>query len=153
MWKRLWKSWTLDKPAAFGDLLRDVLVVQFAAWLDRLTWRKVIAFIPVVILIFAYMHRIPIPPELMLVGDLLAYIDIFTVAILLGMFTRAATILFIMKQTAAKAVALLTSARAGLQSLDLRHRREGGAQQRRRSVGRTRSDDDEPAVVGNLAWA
>ena len=69
MWKRLWRKWTIDKPAAFGDLLREVLVVQFAAWLDRLTVRRVIAFIPVLILILAYLHRIPIPPELMLVGD------------------------------------------------------------------------------------
>jgi hypothetical protein len=42
-----------------------------------LTPRQVIAFIPVLILILAYAHSIPIPPELMLVGDLLAYIDIF----------------------------------------------------------------------------
>jgi len=153
MWKRLWTTWTLDKPAAFGDLLWQVFVVQFAAWLDRLTWRKVIALIPAAILILAYMHRIPIPPELMLVGDLLAYIDIFTVAILLGMFSRASTILFAIKQTAAKAVALLTSARAAVLRVDLRHRREAGAPPRRRSIGRTRRDDDEPAVVSGLAWA
>ena len=51
--------------------------MQFAAWLDRLTLRQIIAFIPVVILVLAYYHSIPIPPELMLVGDVLAYIDIF----------------------------------------------------------------------------
>src|SRR4051794_5376682 len=69
MWKQLWKKWTLDKPAALGDLLWEVLVVQLAAFLDRLTLRRVIAFIPVVILVLAYSHSIPIPPELMLVGD------------------------------------------------------------------------------------
>jgi hypothetical protein len=73
MLKRLWKTWTVDKPAAFGDLLWEVLVVQLAAWLDRLTVRRIIALIPFVILILAYAHRIPVPPELMLVGDLLAY--------------------------------------------------------------------------------
>jgi hypothetical protein len=31
MWKRLWRKWTIDKPAAFGDLLWEVLVVQLAA--------------------------------------------------------------------------------------------------------------------------
>jgi hypothetical protein len=72
LWKRLWKKWTLDKPAALGDWLWDIFVVQLAAFLDRLTLRRVIAFIPVVILMLAYAHRIPIPPELMLVGDLLA---------------------------------------------------------------------------------
>lgn len=45
MWKRLWQTWTVDKPAAIGDLLWDVLVVQFAAFLDRLTVRQMVAFI------------------------------------------------------------------------------------------------------------
>ncbi len=70
--KQFWKKWTVEKPAALGDWLWEVLVVQLAARLDRLTLRDVIAFIPVLILIFAYLHRIPIPPELMLLSDLLA---------------------------------------------------------------------------------
>ena len=97
MWKQLWKKWTLDKPAAFGDLLWDVLVVQFAAFLSRLTLRRVIAVIPLVILILAYAHSIPVPPELMLLGDLLAYIDIFTVIFLLGVLSRVATVLYLLK--------------------------------------------------------
>ena len=60
MLKQLWKKWTIDKPAAFGDLLWEVLVVQFAAFLDRLTLRRIIAFIPVIILIVAYAHSMPI---------------------------------------------------------------------------------------------
>ena len=101
MWKQLWKKWTLDKPAAFGDLLWEVFVVQLAAFLDRLTLRQVIAFIPVVILVLAYSHSIPIPPELMLVGDVLAYLDIYSAILLLGLMSRVTTILFALKQTAA----------------------------------------------------
>ena len=37
MFRQLWKKWTLDKPAAFGDLLWEIFVVQLAAMLDRLT--------------------------------------------------------------------------------------------------------------------
>src|SRR5450755_4872696 len=106
MWKQLWTTWTVDKPAAFGELLWDVLVVQFAAFLDRLTVRRMIAFIPVLILVLAYAHSIPIPPELMLVGDLLAYIDIFSVLFLLGVLSRVATILFIVKQVSARIAGL-----------------------------------------------
>src|SRR3954464_12592216 len=51
MWKQFWRKWTVDKPAAFGDMLWEALVVQFAAWLDRLTLRQIIAFIPVLILV------------------------------------------------------------------------------------------------------
>src|SRR5262245_43917773 len=98
MWKQLWPKWTIDKPVAFGDLLWDVLVVQLAARLDRLTLRQVIALIPVAALILAYLHHIPVHPGLMLLGDLLAYIDIFSMLFLLGILSRASTILFVIKQ-------------------------------------------------------
>jgi hypothetical protein len=48
--KHWWRKWTYEVPLAVGDALWEVLVVQLAALLDRLTVRKVIALIPVVIL-------------------------------------------------------------------------------------------------------
>ena len=153
MWKQLWKKWTLDKPAAFGDLLWEVFVVQLAAYLDRLTLRRVIAIIPFVILILAYAHRIPIPPELMLVGDFLAYIDIFSVIFLLSIMSRVATIVFVLKQAAAYAVRLASTLLASTKALDFRHRREGGTKRRKSTAGRASSkDDDCPAIYG-VAWA
>jgi len=149
MWNELWKKWTIDKPAAFGDWLWDVFVVQLAALLSRLTLRQVVAFIPVVILILAYAHRIPIPPEFMLVGDLLAYIDIFSVLFLLAILSRATTILFIVKQATAHAARLVR----GTRRLDFRHRREGGAKNRTRLASRPKHDDDEHVVINGVAWA
>ena len=52
--KDWWRKWTHEVPLFISDALWDVLVVQFAAWLDRLTLRRVIALIPLVILILAY---------------------------------------------------------------------------------------------------
>ena len=153
MWKQLWRTWTVDKPAAFGDLLWDVFVVQFAAFLDRLTLRRVIAFIPVLILVLAYAHSIPIPPELMLVGDMLAYIDIFSVLFLLGVLSRVTTVLFIVKQAAAAAVRSARMLRGGLQRMDPRHRRESGARSRTRLTNRARTYDDGPAGIPGVAWA
>src|SRR5437868_7616617 len=101
-WKALWQKWTIDKPAMLGDWLWDIFVVQLAAFLDRLTLRRIIAAIPVVILILAYYHSIPVSPGLMLLGDLLAYMDIFAVVFLLGILSRATTVLFIIKQAAAR---------------------------------------------------
>ena len=132
MWKALWKKWTIDKPALLGDLLWEVFVVQLAAFLDRLTLRRIVAFIPVVILVLAYYHRIPIPPELMLVGDFLAYIDIFAVVFLLGILSRAATILFIVKQVINRVARLASSLLTAMQRLDFRHRRERGTKSRNR---------------------
>jgi hypothetical protein len=153
MWKALWKKWTIDKPAILGDWLWDVLVVQLAALLDRLTLRRMIAFIPVIICVLAYYHRIPLPPELMLLGDLVAYIDIFSVLLLLGLLSRAATILFIVKQVAAQAGRLTSSLMTKARRLDFRHRRERGSKGHKRPIGRPRNDDDEPVTAGAVAWA
>jgi hypothetical protein len=148
MWKAFWRKWTIDRPAAFGDLLWGVLVVQLAALLDRVTVRDIIAFIPVVILVWAYTHHIPLPPELMLVGDLLAYIDIFSVFFLLGVLSRIATIVFIVKQASARVTGLASSLLKRVQ--DLRHRREARTRSRKRLTG-SRKDDDGERVVG-LSW-
>jgi len=144
MWKRLWQRWTIDKPAAFGDLLWDVCVVQFAAFLDRLTVRQMVAFIPVLILAVAYAHSIPIPPELMLVGDVLAYLDIFSVMFLLGLLSRVTTIVFIVKQAATC---------AARSAITVRHRRASGAKTRTRAIGWAKQDDDERGAIHGMAWA
>jgi hypothetical protein len=148
MWKTFWQKWTIDKPAAFGDRLWDVLVVQLAALLDRVTFRDIVAFIPVVILVWAYAHHIPLPPELMLVGDLLAYIDIFSVLFLLGVLSRIATVLFIVKQACARVTGLASSLLKRVQ--DVRHRRKARTRNRKRLTGSVRDDDDE--CVAGWAW-
>ena len=153
MWKTLWQKWTIDRPAALGDWLWDVFVVQLAALLGRLTWRRVVAVIPVVVLVLAYTHRIPIPPELMLVGDLLAYIDIFAVLLLVGILGRVATILFIARQTTARAATLARSVAEGLLRLDFRHRRENGTRNRKRLSRQAKDGDDEHLVIRGIAWA
>jgi hypothetical protein len=152
MFKQFWKTWTIDKPAAFGDLLWEILVVQFAAFLDRLTLRQIIALIPAVILILAYVHRIPVPPELMLVGDVLAYIDIFSVILLLSILGRVTALWFFAKQAVDHAAKLASRVLTGMQRFDVRHRRERGVRRRKRLTGQTKRDDEYPGVEG-LAWA
>ncbi len=125
-----------------------MLVVRFAAWLGQLTLRQIIGFIPVVILAFAYYHSIPLPPELMLVGDLLAYIDIYSVLLPLGVLSRVATITFLGRQVAARAASLVTRVLAHMHRRDVRHRRARGAVMRPRREP-TPSDDDRAAGV---AW-
>jgi len=148
MWKQLWKKWTVDKPAAFGDLLWEVFVVQFAAFLDRLTLRRIIALIPVVVLLIAYAHNVPVHPGLMLMGDLLAYIDIFSVLFLVSLLSRATTILFVVKDTAARVARMVKGVQERLGFLQ---RREGGAKSRKRPTDKARDDDGE--LVPGLAWA
>jgi hypothetical protein len=153
MWKALWQKWTIDKPAMLGDWLWDVFVVQFAAFLNGLTFRMIVACIAAVILILAYSHEIPISPAFLFVGDLLAYIDIFAVLFLLGILSRVASVLFVIKQAAGRSGRLALSLMTKARRLDFRHRRARGAKGWNRLTGRPRNDDDEPAIVGGLAWA
>ncbi|MGY4312962.1 hypothetical protein [Bradyrhizobium quebecense] len=152
LWRTFWQTWTIDKPAALGDWLWQVLVVELAALLDRLTLRKLIALIPVVIVIGAYLHRIPLPPELMLVGDVLAYIDVFSMIFLIGLFTRVATVMTVVRQAIELAQSLARRVPMALRRFDARHRRAKDSPRRRRLTG-ARTDDDDPAVVAGLAWA
>jgi hypothetical protein len=152
MMKQLWKKWTVDKPAAFGDWLWEVFVVQLADRLDRLTLREVIAFIPILILIFAYLHRIPIPPELMLVGDLLAYIDVFAMVFLLSMIGRVGAVLYVMKQLAERIFFFANAVRNVLFRFDVRHRRATGVR-RRKVARRPKNEDDTRVTNGGLVYA
>jgi hypothetical protein len=153
MWKQLWKKWTLDKPAAFGDWLWELLVVELAALLDRLTLRRIIAFIPIPILFLAYAHNIPVPPELMLLGDLLAYIDIYAVIFLIGMMSRFSTVVFILKQAAAHAKRIAEHLLGGAKGLDLHHHRESGAKNRKKIASRANAENDDPAGIFGAVWA
>ncbi|MGL9616467.1 hypothetical protein QRQ56_00575 [Bradyrhizobium sp. U531] len=152
--KQWWRRWSYEVPLAIGDALWDVLVVQLAALLDRLTVRKIIAFIPVAIIVLAYYHRIPIPPELMLIGDFLAYIDVFSILILFGVLSRVTTILFVIKQAAARIALLAGSIVAHVQRLDIRHRRQRGVQTRpRRKPARSEDDRAYGSAWGGMALA
>jgi hypothetical protein len=151
--KHWWRRWTYEVPLAIGDALWEVLVVQLAALLDRVTVRKVIAFIPVVILIAAYYHSIPIPPELMLVGDFLAYIDIFSVLILIGVLSRITTILFVVKQASERIASLAGSLVGRMQRRDARHRRQRGAPARPRQSDQSEDDRAYGSVWGQAALA
>lgn len=153
MWQRFWRRWTVDKPAAFGDWLWDVFVVQLAAWLDRLTLRQVIAFIPVLILILAYLHRIPIPPELMLIGDMLVYIDIFSMVFLLSVLSRVTAILFVIKRVVTGTLQRAHILLACLQRRGIRHRREGSTGTRKGAARESRHEDDECGFFEGAAWA
>ena len=74
--KRWWNKWTYEVPLLVGDALWDALVVQFAAFLDRLTIRKVIEFVAIAILVMAFVQTLPIDLAILFAGDTLMYLEI-----------------------------------------------------------------------------
>lgn len=81
--KKLWRRWSYEIPLALGDALWEVLVVRFAAILDRLTVRKVIEFIAIALLVIAFAQTLPIDLAFLFAGDMLTYVE-FMVAIRLA---------------------------------------------------------------------
>jgi hypothetical protein len=81
--KNVWRKWSYEIPLALGDALWDVLVVQFAAFLDRLTLRKVIESVAIALLVVAFAQTLPIDLAFLFAGDLLMYLE-FIVAIRLA---------------------------------------------------------------------
>jgi hypothetical protein len=153
MWKQFWRKWTVDRPATLGDWLWKILVVELAALLDRLTWRQVIAFVPVLILLLAYAHNIPLPPEGLLVSDMLAYIDIYSMILLVGLLGRVATILYVGRQAAKHVIKLGGYAYMILRLPGFRHRRMSGRRNRPQWAARAKDDDDGLISLDGIAWA
>jgi len=81
--KNWWNKWTYEIPLAMSDALWEVLVVQFAAFLDRLTLRKVIEFVVIALLVMAFVQTLPIDLAVLFAGDTLMYLE-FLVAIRLA---------------------------------------------------------------------
>jgi hypothetical protein len=77
--KNWWRKWSYEIPLAFGGALWEVLVVQFAAFLDRLTLRRVIEFVAIAILAIAFAQTFPIDLAILFAGDTLMYLEILVV--------------------------------------------------------------------------
>jgi hypothetical protein len=73
--KNWWRKWSYEIPLAFGDALWDVLVVQFADFLSRLTVRRVLEFVAIAILVMAFIQTAPIDLAFLLAGDTLTYLE------------------------------------------------------------------------------
>src|SRR5262245_23764079 len=128
MKKNWWWKWTVERPAAFGDWLWLVLVVLPADFLDRLTFRKAVALLlPVAILTIAFAHNVPLPPEVLFLGDAFAYLDVLTIFLMLVALGRAKELLYIVQHAFLNAARRLTKGLV-LKSwrVDARHRRARG---------------------------
>src|SRR5260370_16231794 len=77
--KKCWRRWSHELPLAFGDALWEVLVVQFADFLSRLTLRRVLEFVAIAILAIAFAQTFPIDLAILFAGDTLMYLEIVVI--------------------------------------------------------------------------
>jgi hypothetical protein len=83
--KNWWRKWSYEIPLAFGDALWEVLVVQFADFLSRLTIRRVLEFVAIAILVMAFVQTLPIDLAILFAGDALMYLEfVVTIRLVAG---------------------------------------------------------------------
>ncbi len=70
-----WRRWGYELPLVLGDALWEVLVVQFADFLSKLTIRRVLKFIAIAILVMAFAQTAPIDLAFLFAGDTLMYLE------------------------------------------------------------------------------
>jgi hypothetical protein len=77
--KNWWRKWSYEIPLAFSDALWQVLVVEFASFLSRLTLRRVLEFVAIAILAIAFAQTFPIDLAILFAGDTLMYLEILVI--------------------------------------------------------------------------
>jgi hypothetical protein len=153
--KKLWQKWSYEIPLAIGDALWEVLVVQFAAFLGRLTVRKVVEFVAIALLVMAFAQTLPIDLAILFAGDILMYLE-FLVAIRLAAGVMHVRAMLHQATRLARLLLRALNAAVRLPALTLRRLRE------RRTVSHSKprrisdaSDDDRGLGIawGTLAIA
>ena len=91
--KSWWQKWTIDRPAAFGDWLWLVLVVQLAELLNRLTVRRVIEVVAITLLALIFVQTFPFDIAILFAGDTLMYLELVTLASLVATTLRVGRML------------------------------------------------------------
>ena len=66
-------------PVGLRDALWEVLVVQFADFLSRLTLRRVLEFVAIAFLAIAFAQTFPIDLAFLFAGDTLTYLEIVVI--------------------------------------------------------------------------
>ena len=145
-----WRTWSHEIPLAISDALWDVLVVQFAAFLDRLTLRRVLEFVAIAVLVMAFAQTFPIDLAILFAGDTLMYLEI-VVAIRLA--AGREHVVAMVRQIVRLAMRLSHAAtRQPVSSLGRWRERRSAARPTRRGMP-GRSDDDPAPAWGMLATA
>lgn len=152
--KKLWRKWSYEIPLAVSDLLWEVLVVQFAAFLDRLTIRKVVEFVAIALLVMAFAQSLPFDLAILFAGDMLMYLE-FVIAIRLAAGVMHVRAIWNQMIRFARLVLRALNAAARLPALTLarlRERRTAAASKPRR-IAESSDDDGFGIAWGALAPA
>ena len=152
--KNWWRRWSYEIPLAAGDALWEVLVVQFADFLSRLTVRRVLEFFAIAILVMAFAQTAPIELAFLFAGDTLMYLEFVVIVRLAASREHFAHMLRLAAQLAQFTMRVLISAISQPVSRinRVRERRSSARVVKQRRIS-DRSDDGFGAAWGVPAAA
>ena len=150
----MWQKSSHEIPLAIGDALWEVLVVQFAAFLDRLTIRKVVEFVAIALLVMAFAQTLPLDLAILFAGDALMYLE-FVVAIRLAAGVMHVRAMLHQATRLARLVLRALNAALCLPALTLRRLRERrtAAHSKPRRISDSSDDDGLGIAWGALTPA
>jgi hypothetical protein len=146
----LWRKLTIDWPCALGDWLWAVLVVAPAAFLDRLTFKRVVLLVILALAIIAFLQIASIDLAVVWGMDVSFYFDVLIAVMLITARTRARQMLLVVGRKI-RQLTFTVSAIVGQYRNRGRQRRDASAMLRKRGSRNPKRSDDEPAAwIGSM---
>jgi hypothetical protein len=146
----LWQKLTIDWPCAFGDWLWAIFVVALAAFLDRLTFKRVVLLVVLALATYAFLQIASIDLAFVWGMDVMFYFDIATAVMLIAARARARQMLLVADRRIREAAQIVSTA-IGQYRTGMRQRRNAIAMRRKRGVSIPKRSDDEPAAwIGGM---
>ena len=140
----------IDWLGALGDWLWANLVLALAAFLDRLTFRRVILFAGLVVLAIAFAQVFSADLAIIFAGDMMLYFDVATAVMLIVARERLQHMLPVVAGSMRKILQNLSNVPRRLRS---RQRRIAHATRRKGGTDGSRQSDDEPAAWDGSGYA
>jgi hypothetical protein len=126
-----------------------VFVVQFAAFLNRLTLRRMLEIFAITLLVLVFIQTLPIDLAFLFAGDTLMYLEIVTLSSLLAAGIRVRALLRYLAQSAKNAWSVTTNVIYRM-ALRVRMSRQRRTNTRVATACRTKDSNDDRSIVD---WA
>jgi len=140
----------IDWLCALGDWLWANLVVALAAFLNRLTFRRIVLFAGLLVLAIGFAQLFTADIAIMFAGDMMLYFDIASAVMFIVARNHLRQILPVVADAIRKNLQNLSNV---LRRLGSRQRRNANATRRKLGTGGSKQSDDEPAAWGGYAFA
>jgi len=139
-----------DWLGALGDWLCANLVVALAAFLDRLTFRRIILFAGLVVLAIAFAQVFTADIAIIFAGDMMLYFDIASAVMLIVAREHLQRLLPVVADSMRKILQDLSNVQRRLRR---RQRRNANATRRKGGTDGSEQSDDEPAAWDGSGFA